>query len=402
MPLAGRRLKIVVALSVIAAVALGGNAVGGAKTKKGPSKAPGTLLAAIPVSSSGVHGTAYAVKYWSRSVHNRPQTVTGLVVVPFGTPPTGGWPVVSYGHPTDGMGNPCAPSLNPASDVPAINDLLDRGWEVTATDYQGEGNQLLAPNSRGLQPHGVNLPEAHNIIDVVRAASGVPGAHPSSSYVVWGYSQGGGAATFSLDVAGSYAPGLHLRGVVSTAPPSHLASGFFGAPTESASPFTLMYVAGYHAAYGNKVSLASVLTQTGMGLDSQLGQECYNSIAQAVSPYQVDQVFKTTTLPSRFRQLLNANDPMYLGSVSPAPLLLVQGADDTTDPASDTQALTSHLCGIGQDVVQWVYPGLDHNSIVGSSAGDVEHWIADRFSGGSNPDQYGPSGVGGVQSSRCN
>ncbi len=393
--------KPLVGLVVIAAFAVGSTAVGGAKTRAS-SRSAGALITSMRVSASGVDGAAYAVKYWSTSVTNRPRMVTGLVVVPFGTPPTGGWPVVSYGHPTDGMANLCAPSLDPSSDVPSINDLLDRGWEVAATDYQGEGNQKLAPTARGLQEHGVNVPEAHNIIDIVRAASGVPGADPSSNYVVWGYSQGGGAATFSLDVARSYAPQLHLRGVVSTAPPSNLANGFYGAPSDSASPFTLMYVAGYHAAYGNRVRPGAVLTATGQRLASRLGQECYDSLAQAISPYQVDQVFKTTQLSRSFHNLLNANDPLNLNAVSAAPLLLVQGTDDTNDPAGDTQLLSNHLCRLGQDVLLWMYPGLDHNSIVGPSTGDIEHWIADRFSGRSNPDTYSPNGVGGVQSSGCN
>jgi fermentation-respiration switch protein FrsA (DUF1100 family) len=397
----GRSLKFVVALLVIATVALGSTAAGSAKTKKA-SRAPGTAIASTVVSAPGVDGTAQVVKYWSTSVRGRPQMVTGLVLTPFGSPPPGGWPVVSYGHPTDGMANPCAPSLDPANDVPAVNGLLDRGWEVTATDYQGEGNQTLAPTSKGLQPHGVNTPEAHNIIDIVRAAAGVPGANPSPNYVVWGYSQGGGAATFSLDLASSYAPALHLRGVVATAPPSDLANGFFGAPTDSASPFTLMYVAGYHAAYGNKVSTKSLLTQTGKNLAAGLGQECYDAIAQAVSPYQVDQVFTTTVVPPHFQQLLDANDPLNLPGAVAAPLLLVQGLDDTNDPASDTQRLTNHLCGLGQDVVQWMYPGLDHNSIVGPSTGDIEQWIADRFAGLSNPDPYAPNGVSGIQATGCN
>jgi len=389
--------KIVVALFMIAAVTLGIATAGGAKTKR-HARQSGTMITSMHVSAPGVDGTAYAVKYWSTSARNRPQSVTGLVYVPFGTAPSGGWPVVSYAHSTNGMANACAPSLDPSNDVPAVNDLLDNGWEVTATDYQGEGNQNLAPTSRGLQPHGVNFAEAHNVIDIVRAASDVPGADPSSNYVVWGHSQGGGAAIFSLELAASYAPDLHLLGAVASAPSTDLADDFFGAPTDTASPFTLMYVAGYHAAYGNKVPL-SLLTATGKRLDSQLGRECYDSIAQAVDQYQVDQVFTTTTLPSKFQGLLDANDPLLLGTRSASPLLVVQGLDDTTNLPSDTQSMTNHLCGLGQDVVQWMYPGLDHNSIVTGSAGDVEHWIADRFAGHTNPDTYSP---GGAQTSTCN
>jgi len=392
-----RSVKIGVALFMIAAVTLGIATAGGAKAKR-HARQSGTAITSRVVSAPGVDGTAYAIKYWSMSARNRRQSVTGIVYVPYGTAPAGGWPVISYAHATNGMANECAPSRDPSNDVPAINDMLDNGWEVTATDYQGEGNQNLGATTRGLQAHGVNVAEAHNVIDIVRAASGITGADPSSNYVVWGHSQGGGASIFSLELAASYAPDLHLLGAVASAPPSDLADDFFGAPTDGASAFTLMYVAGYHAAYGNKVPL-SLLTATGKRLDSQLGRQCYEATARAVSQYQTDQVFTTTTVPPNLLTDLNTNDPLHLTTRSASPLLVVQGLDDTTDTPAETQTMRDHLCGLGQDVVQWMYPGLDHNSIVTGSAGDVVHWIADRFAGHPNPDSYAP---GGAQTSSCN
>ena len=93
--------------------------------------------------------------------------------------------------------------------------------------------------------------------------------------------------------------------------------------------------------------LADARTGTGKRLESQLGSECYDGIASSMSPYQVDQVFTTTTVPPKFQALLNANDPLYVGTRSASPLLVVQGLDDTTDSPSDTQGVTNHLCGIG-------------------------------------------------------
>jgi hypothetical protein len=189
---------------------------------------------------------------------------------------------------------------------------------------------------------------------------------------------------------------------VATAPSSNLATDFFGAPSDSASAFTLMYVAGYHAGYGNAVRLPSILTQTGMSLAAGLSTECYDAIAQAVSPYRVDQVFKSTNLQPKFQALLTANDPLHLATPSVVPLLMAQGTDDTTNLASDAQTLRDHLCAVGQDLVLWMYPGTDHDTIVANATDDIEHWIADRFAGQGNPDAYSPTGVGGIQSSGCN
>ncbi len=56
---------------------------------------------------------------------------------------------MSWGHGTNGMADVCAPSLTPDGAVPLINTLLDQGWEVTASDYQGEGTPGLLPYIAG-------------------------------------------------------------------------------------------------------------------------------------------------------------------------------------------------------------------------------------------------------------
>src|SRR5712691_11205199 len=96
----------------------------------------GMLIKSQPLTVAGLHGTMYRVMYASRSVYNKPVAVTGVIAVPNGTPPTGGFPVVSWGHGTNGMADVCAPSLNPSSDIPLANSLLDKGWVVTASDYE--------------------------------------------------------------------------------------------------------------------------------------------------------------------------------------------------------------------------------------------------------------------------
>jgi pimeloyl-ACP methyl ester carboxylesterase len=389
-----------VALVVLATLLMGSVRADGAEPQS-QSQAPGTLISDFPVQAPGVDGTAYLVSYWSMSEQSLPVEVTGMVFVPFGSAPAGGWPVVSYGHPTDGMAPSCAPSADPSTDVPDVNEMLDRGWEVVATDYQGEDNQSIVSAASGLQPHGVNLPTARNIIDIVRAASQLSAADASTKYVVWGYSQGASAATYVANIAAAYAPELTLEGVVATAPPSGLLEDFYGSPTDSASPFTLMYVAGYNSTYGDDVVPLN-LTPLGMSFYNDLSQDCYDALASAMSPYQTDQVFTSTTPSLFFAILLATNDPWFIPQATSTPVLLVQGSADTTDTPLDTWVLWAHLCSLGQDTLLWEYPGLDHNDIVGSSMGDVEHWIADRFAGVSNPDTFSPNGQTGIQQSSCN
>src|SRR5579862_9003875 len=99
----------------------------------------GKLIKSQQIASTGVDGTVYRVMYVSETQLGKPVAVTGLVIVPNTPAPAGGYPVVSWGHGTNGMADSCTPSLDPTNDVPLENTLLDQGWEVTSSDYQGEG-----------------------------------------------------------------------------------------------------------------------------------------------------------------------------------------------------------------------------------------------------------------------
>ena len=45
------------------------------------------------------------------NVSGEPVLATGVVLVPSGEPPAGGWPVIAWAHGTAGVARVCAPSL---------------------------------------------------------------------------------------------------------------------------------------------------------------------------------------------------------------------------------------------------------------------------------------------------
>ena len=366
----------------------------------GLSAAPGTLILAKPVSASALPAgtTVYLVKYWSKSFPaNKPVQVTGAVMIPSGTPPPDGWPVVSWAHGTDGMNGKCAASKLPGANLPSINKLLGKGWVVVATDYAGEGNPALAPTTKGLHPYFVGTNSGRNAIDIVRAARQLDAAHASSHYVVSGHSEGGQAAMFALEIAARYAPELHLDGVVEQAVGSQYVERAAAVSTSSIWPLQFMIVGGFRAAYGKAADLSQVLTPTGIKLLPVLGKECIKSVyAAAEKAGGYKQVFKSTKIPAAWQTLLNQNDPFRFKVASGAPLLMIQGDQDQDSPATYSAALAKHLCAVHQDLERWTYPGLDHTGILVHSGtfNDVDQWIADRFAGGPNPDPYVPIGNG--------
>jgi len=358
--------------------------------------APGTLIKAQKVAAAGLDGTTYRVMYTSESVLGKIVAVTGLVIVPHKPAPAGGYPVVSWGHGTNGMADQCAPSLDPDGAVPMTNGLLDQGWEVTASDYQGEGTP-------GLLPYIVGVSAARNTIDIVRAALQLEAAHASRNYVVWGHSEGGQTAMFTLHIGPSYAPDLHMKGVVAGAPPSQF-NLIYQFLTTSPYRYYLFMVAGaYQSAYGARAApVSKVLTSLGLSLLPDLDKGCSDYLSKVIDKYTISQI--TTGDPFKipaWRTLLSQNDPESFSSASPVPLLMIQGGDDEQIPVASTQLLAQHLCGVGQDLERWIYPGQSHAGVIGPSFEDMTHWIKDRFAGVADPDPYGPTGLPGIQTTTC-
>ncbi len=356
-----------------------------------PAGPPGTLLKAEQVAAPGIDGTVYLVMYLSETELGRPVAVTGLVIVPNSPPPPGGYPVVTWGHGTNGMAPQCAPSLQPSSAVPLQNQLLGQGWEVVASDYQGEGTP-------GIMPYLAGVSAARNMIDNVRAARQLPAAHASANYVVWGHSEGGQTAMFGLNIAASYAPELHLDGVVAGAPPSQfqfIYAFLTGSPFQY---YLFMAGAGFNVAYGNAIApLPAVITATGQSLLPVLGQGCSDYLATQLNNIALASIVPADpfTVPA-WKTLLEANDPGSFTTPSTAPLLIIQGGADEQIPVVTTQLLQQHECSMGQGVERWLYPGQSHAGVIPVSMADMVKWIGDRFNGDPNPDPYVPTGTSGA------
>lgn len=361
-----------------------------------PTTGAGTLLKSERLTVPGLDGVVYRVMYLSQSVTGQAVAVTGLIVVPHRAAPTGGYPVLSWGHGTNGMADQCAPSLDPLSAVPLANDLLDQGWEITASDYQGEGTP-------GLLPYLVGVSAARNTIDIVRAAQHLSAAHASSNYVVWGHSEGGQTAMFALNIGQAYAPDLHLKGVVAGAPPSQLYAIYQFLRTSPYRYYLFMAAAGFNAAYGDKAApLNEVLTPLGIELLPDLEKGCSDYIARVTAPYSLAQITNADPIDvPAWKILINENDPESFTTASPVPLLIIQGGSDEQIPVVSTQLLATHLCGLGQDLERWIYPGQSHAGVIAPSANDMIHWIADRFAGGPDPDSYVPTGLPNIKTTTC-
>jgi len=352
---------------------------------------PGTLLKYQQLPQKIDGATVYRVMYVSRTELGAPTYVTGLVYVPNGPVPKGGYNVITWAHGTNGMAPICAPSLNPATAVPSLQQLLNDDYVVVASDYQGEGTP-------GLLPYLAGKVAAQNTIDIVRAAHHIPGLLLTKNYLVWGHSEGGQTALFVWHIAKQYAPELNLVGVVAGAPPSQLQYiySFLSGSNSAFKFYVLMVALGWNTAYGNKLApLNQVFNPLAYQVTKNYAHQCAIKDALAAINYKLSQLTKTdpNKLPA-WHKLIVANDPGSFTQPTQIPLLIIQGSQDEQIPVITSQLLAQHLCSIGAQLQRWIYPGQNHGSVVPVSANDMLHWINDRFENKPFPDfTFKPTGA---------
>src|SRR5271166_3915913 len=217
---------------------------------------------------------AWSVLYQSTDQHGNPDWVTGTVIVP-----TAKWsgkgerPVVSYAEGTQGLAHQCAPSIQMAEgteyDGGAIIESLKKGYAVAVTDYQGYTNGSVPTYTAGKA-------EGQAVLDAVRAGRQIPGSGIGSSapVIVWGYSQGGQAASWAAELQSSYAPDVKMAGLAAGGVPSNLqAIGEFDNASVGTA-FGLDGLIGLSTAYPEEFNLASLSNSAGLEAAGKLLSEC--------------------------------------------------------------------------------------------------------------------------------
>ncbi len=368
-----------------------------------PAGPPGTIIKSETVTGLvGLHGTMQRVMYKSTDIHGNDIAVTGLVATPNTPAPAGGYPIVSWAHGTTGIADQCAPSLDPGSGLPFANVLLDQGWMIVATDYEGLGTP-------GRHPYIVGNSEAHGVLDMVRAARNLPGSDASANYVVWGHSQGGHAAMFALHDADGYAPELHLKGVVAGAPPSQLNVVYDYLVASPYKYYLLMVAAAINAAYGNTAApLSDVLNAQGQTLVNEVDNGCTGYLGgvasgvnvQDLMVQQADGTYNPIANPT-WGPLIDAQDPRNFTTPASEPLLIIHGGADEQIPTVSSQLLAQQLCPTGQDLERWMYPGQSHAGVIGVSLSSMVQWMGDRFAGVPTPDPNAPTGQSDIVDTIC-
>lgn len=304
---------------------------------------------------------AWRILYTTTRFDGEPALASALVVVP-NDPPAGPLPVIALAHGTTGVDRTCAPSLLPdpfaAGAFFALDQVIDEGWALVATDYTGLGTE-------GGHPYLVGEPAGRSVLDSVRAARQLDEIDLGDQTVVWGHSQGGGAALWTGGLAPTYAPDVGVIGVAALAPASDLIGLADNLSVVTAgSIFASYLLQGYANAYDD-VDVGDYVRDTARAsFDATVGR-CLAEPAALLSVIGSiglgEQMFSGELTDGPLFDRLAENVPTLPIEV---PLLLGQGEADQLVLAEVQAEYVDSRCADGQAIDFRTYPGLDHVPLV--------------------------------------
>lgn len=349
---------------------------------------PGTLLRLEQYGGPTPQGaTAYRILYSTTRADGSLAVASAVVVVP--ERPSDRSTVLAWQHGTTGVARQCGPSLgdNAITDeaVPGIQGAIDRGWTVVATDYPGQGTD-------GRYPYLIGEGEGRATLDGIRAAQQLTDVGTFDDVLLWGHSQGGHASLWAAQLAGTYAPELHITAVAAlsaASDPLQLAKDILATQSPLSAIVASFVLVPYADEYPS-LSLSDVTHPGGLALAQSMASRCAIDSVALVSylvmlGVQFDSPLFTIDLeqgPSH--DLLVENIPS--GDFT-APLFLGQGTDDEAIPIEIQRAFSERVCDAGHDVTVHEYPGYSHMGVIAADSplpGDLYAW-ADEVLAGETP-----------------
>ncbi|WP_280233811.1 lipase family protein [Nocardia cyriacigeorgica] len=164
--------------------------------------------------------SAWQLLYRSCDLHGVPEVAVTTVLLPQGADPADARPLLAFQTAMDAVTERCSPSYALRRGAKALGSVtqlewllvanaLRRGWAVSIADHEGPNGNFGAPREPG-----------YRALDGVRAALafGPLGLRADTPVVAWGYSGGGMASSWLVEMAPTYAPELDIVGAALGAP----------------------------------------------------------------------------------------------------------------------------------------------------------------------------------------
>ncbi len=353
-----------------------------------PSGSPGALVwyrpATLSLGSQAPSVTAWDILYNTSDALGNGDVATGTVIVP-----TAAWtgsgtrPVVDYAAGTQGLAQSCAPSAQLAAgteyETANIVALLNQGWAVVLTDYQGytTGSQTL---------FGVGAAEGHAVLDAAKAADQIPGVglNPWTRTAIWGYSIGGQAAAWAAQLQPSYDPWMNLIGVAAGGIPGNLLVTANYLNHNVAAGFAAMAILGLSDQYPSAIDLSALENATGAAATATIKSQCVFQTLLGFENASIDQYTQSGETLAQLEAMPAVAAPInaqQLGTTKiTVPMYQYHGQADEIIPLAQDIALKQQYCAEGVPDEFVLYPG-EHITTQFQAAPQVVSWLGDRFAG---------------------
>lgn len=279
---------------------------------------PGSAITIEQTLSDGSNYHRFIVSYLSDGL-----TIYGLLTVPIGQKPLGGWPVIVINH---GYIPPTEYS-SVSSYASVVTPFASSGYIVFKPDYRGNGNSQGTPTQVYVSD-GYVTDSLNALASIKKYTNGNP-----NKIGIWGHSMGGNITLHELVLP------VQVQAV-------DIWSGVVGNYTDILSW------------WDKRVATGVLTTQNDLETD------------QLVNEFRSQH-----GTPSSNPAFWQAIDPTnYLQSVA-SPVFIQVGTADAVVPPNFSTSLYSSLKNVGKTVQLVTYPGADHN-LAPDSASAMEASIA--------------------------
>jgi pimeloyl-ACP methyl ester carboxylesterase len=338
---------------------------------------PGELLAHEVFTGYKLPAGARAsrILYQSLDAEGHAVASSAFVIVPAGSPPTGGWPVIAWAHGTSGVARQCAPSL--MNDLYygdlGVYDMIRAGYAIVAPDYHGLGTP-------GQHQYLSKLAQGRDLIYSVPAArKAVPAL--GKRWVADGHSQGG-MTTWSVAEIESQMHDASYLGAVSVSGAGKLEElpDHFG-NTPGVGFYLAFIPYGIHARFP-EFAVKDMLTPAAMSrYAAATDKGCWYNGFALFSDLKSGDILKKDWNKNPWAQRFFKENALGTVAVT-GPLFVIAGEADQSVPIEGVRDTVAKTCRAGSSQLSFrSYPGLDHTPSMVNSVKDQLAWIADRFSG---------------------
>ena len=309
------------------------------------------------------------VLYHSRSPRGEEDVaVSGVVIVPEGTPPEGGWPIIAWAHDFTGLARQCAPSLlSNLNEGPILSMYAGLGYAVVVSDYAGLGTRF---------PYAA-LDLRSNALDVIYSVPAARAAVPGlgTRWVAAGHSQGALVAVELAEAEREIGDPNYLGAVAisGVAEPQEMFAYLALGPNHS----MLVFLAAGIKTVFPEFRVEDVLTEKAMRLYQYTRHSC--ELRLGPEP-EAQEILKPDWGNNAYVKRFFARNSLGRQPAFGA-LLVITGETDTDVPFALAANAVARLCRQKDRVLFVKYPGPNASAVLGTSVSEQVSWIRARFSG---------------------